>query len=310
MNTKLVCSLLALAGLMAMAAEKTPVPSGEIKPPDAAWKKGVAELAPDKPRVAPKQPRKVLVFSLATGFCHKVIPHVKVVFDQLTTTGAFEVTHSDDISAFGPESLKKFDAIVLNNTCTKQPARNMFIDALSLRKDLSKEEIGKQAVKFEQDLKDFVAGGKGLMLVHGAIVFLNESEDFSKMVGGSFVMHPKMQEITLTPVEPGHPLVAAFKGEPFIHHDEPYLFAKAYADKNFRPLLEMDVEKLDEASKKKMEGDRRFVSWIRRHGKGRVFYCSPSHQPESYQSSRMLQYYLDGMQYVLGDLEVDDSVVK
>jgi len=307
---KLATVVWILAGLTAIGEERTPVPAAKISGPDAAWIEQVAKLAPDKPRVKPKAPRKVLVFSLATGYCHEVIPHVKAVIDTLAKTGAFEVTHSIDISAFSKKSMRQFDAIVLNNTCTKGPGRNMFIDALASREDLSPEKRAAMAAEFEQDLKDFVASGKGLMLVHGAIVFLNASDEFSKMVGGSFVMHPKMQQITLTPVEPGHPLLAAFKGEAFIHHDEPYLFNKAYADKNFRPLLEMDVAKLDADAGKKLAGDRRFVSWIKPHGKGRVFYVSPSHQPESYLSGRMLQFYLDGMQYVLGDLKCDDSPVK
>jgi type 1 glutamine amidotransferase len=51
----------------------------------------------------------------------------------------------------------------------------------------------------------------------------------------------------------------------------------------------------------------RYVAWIKPHGKGRVFYCSPSHFPESYESPTMLQFLLDGIQYAAGDLECDDS---
>ena len=58
-----------------------------------------------------------------------------------------------------------------------------------------------------------------------------------------------------------------------------------------------------------MNGDRRYVSWIKSHGKGRVFYCSPSHRPETYERQSMLQYYLDGIQYALGDLACDDSPI-
>ena len=67
----------------------------------------------------------------------------------------------------------------------------------------------------------------------------------------------------------------------------------------------MDVSKLDAKAQKEMKGDRRYVSWIKKHGQGRVFYVSPSHQPESYESGRMLQYYLDGIQYAMGDLKGD-----
>ena len=54
----------------------------------------------------------------------------------------------------------------------------------------------------------------------------------------------------------------------------------------------------------------RYVAWIKPYGKGRVFYCSPSHFPESYESSTLLQFLLDGVQYASGDLKCDDSTPK
>ena len=155
-----------------------------------------------------------------------------------------------------------------------------------------------------------MARGKGVVAIHGAVVFLNASRDFSDMMGGSFVMHPKLEELSLNLVEPDHPLLKAFAGRSFTHFDEPYLLDKAYEDKNFRPLLELDLESLDPKARQAMKGDdHRYVSWIKSHAKGRVFYCSPSHRPETYERQSMLQYYLDGIQYALGDLECDDSPI-
>ena len=298
------------SGLFVFAAERTPDIATQIAAPTAEWKAKIAKLAPEKSRVKPKAQRRILMCSLATGYCHKVIPHVKVVIDQLASTGAFEVVHTDDVKLFDAESLKKFDAVILNNTCSKRPARNLFIDALASDQNLSDEQRLSKAVELEKSLIAFVANGKGLLAVHGGVVFLNKSDNFSEVLGASFVRHPKLQRITLTAVDPKHPLVQAFKGEPFIHTDEPYLFNKAYDQKNFRPLLEMDVSKLDAKTQKAIGPERRYVSWIKKHGQGRVLYISPSHQPESYESARMLQYYLDGIQYVLGDLACDDSVMK
>lgn len=309
MKSHLAIPFLLASVVLAMAVETVPEKAAKIVPPTAAWKAKIAGLAPAKPRVTPKSPHKILVSSRATGYCHDVIPHVKAVMDILAATGAFTVVQSDDIEMFTPEHLKEFDAVVLNNACTRNPGRNWFMDVLAENKTLTPEQRQARAAELEKSLTDFVAGGKGLVAVHGAVVFLNESVSFGKMLGGSFEMHPSCQKITLTPVEPTHPLVAAFKGEPFVHTDEPYLFHKAYADKNFRPLLEMDVSKLDAQAQAKMKGDRRYVSWIKKHGAGRVFYVSPAHQPESYESSRMLQFYLDGIQYALGDLPCDDSPV-
>jgi type 1 glutamine amidotransferase len=309
MKSPLLVPLILCTTLAALALEVAPKASDKIVPPTPEWKARIKTLAPAKPRVAPKAPRKVLVFSLATGYCHAVIPHVQAVMDTLAGTGAFEVTHSVDIADFQPDSLRNFDAVVLNNTCSKGPGRNMFIDVLSTRKDLTDARRASQAAALEKSLTDFVAKGKGLVGVHGGVTFLNNSEEFGSMLGGTFKMHPRRQDITLTPVDPKHPLVAAFKGEAFKHNDEPYLFKTPYEEQNFRPLLEMEVDTLDAKAKEQMAGAQRYVSWIKPHGKGRVFYVSPSHQPESYESSRMLQFYLDGIQYVLGDLDCDDSPI-
>jgi hypothetical protein len=37
-----------------------------------------------------------------------------------------------------------------------------------------------------------------------------------------------------------------------------------------------------------------------------VFYVSPSHNAQSFEDKRLLKFFLDGAQYVLGDLECDD----
>ncbi len=127
------------------------------------------------------------------------------------------------------------------------------------------------------------------------------------MIGAAFDYHPPNQEVTVRTVDEEHPLVAAFKGKgPFIHRDEPYCFNGAYMKFDFRPLLSMDVEGLKDPVGR--VGDMvRYVAWIRAHGKGRVFYCSPSHFPESYESATLLQFLLDGVQYAAGDLPCDDS---
>ena len=62
------------------------------------------------------------------------------------------------------------------------------------------------------------------------------------------------------------------------------VFKNAYADLNFRPLLEMDVSKLDcgdRMNTEKVKSIKRYTAWIKKYKKGRVFYCSPSHNAES-----------------------------
>ena len=47
------------------------------------------------------------------------------------------------------------------------------------------------------------------------------------------------------------------------------------------------------------------IAWIKEHGKGRVFYCSLGHNKHIFWDPVLLQFYLDGIQYALGDLKAD-----
>ena len=291
-------------------AEKIPYAESKIVPPTPEWSAKVTKAAPQKTTVDADS-RKVLVFSLRTGYDHKVMPHVDRVFEILgKKTGAFETTVTVDIEQLTPENLSKYDVLVLNNNCSKGPRRNLFLDELEGNPkyaDLTDQQRQAKSDALEKSMLDFVAAGKGLVAIHGAPTLLNNSEKFTEMVGGAFHYHPPNQEVTVRTVDENHPLVAAFRGKgPFIHRDEPYCFNGAYEKMDFRPLLSMDVEGLKDPNGH--AGDlKRYVAWIKPYGKGRVFYCSPSHFPESYESPTMLQFVLDGTQYAAGDLKCDDS---
>lgn len=304
-----------LAGVLlwavaAAAEERVSPPNLKIEPPTAEWQAAVEKAAPAAPTVrAPKH--KLLVFSRFTGYDHKVIPHVDRVFEILgAKSGAFDATVTVDIEDLTPARLAPYDLLVLNNNCSKGPRRNLFLDVLendAPYKSLTEADRNARAAALEQSLVDFVAGGKGLVVVHGAPTLVNNSEKFTEMVGGAFHYHPPNQEVTLRTVDPSHPLVKAFRDkEPFIHRDEPYCFNGAYETSGFRPLLSMDTQGLKDP---KGEAGKlpRYVAWIKPYGKGRVFYCSPSHFPESYTSPTLLRFMLDGIQYAAGDLKCDDT---
>ena len=274
------------------------------------WVQKVAKIAPAKAEVQPTKTRKVLIFDRITGYDHWVTPHTTEIIKMLgEKTGAYETTVSKDPFCLEAKNLKKYDAVVLNNTCSKGPRRDLILDALEEDTKLNEAEMVKKAAELEANLIKYVEKGGGLMVAHGGIVMQNMSMPFSEMVGGSFDYHPKQQKVQLELCEPNHPLLKGFEGKAFVHVDEPYLFNKAYDQKNFRPLLYMDTDKL-EGKKKPIDDNIRYVSWIKRHGKGRVFYVSPSHNAQSFEDARLLKFYLDGAQYVLGDLDCDDTPVK
>ena len=278
-------------------------------PLDDAWKTKIFELAPEEASTPTSKKHKVLLFSLFTGFNHWVIPHADYVIMTLAEkTGAYEIVKSTDIAMFEKSELKQFDAIVLNNNCSVGPRRDLFYDALSVDSTLSEDYKTQKAAELENNLLKFVKKGGGLAVLHGGIVMQNNSIEVSKMIGGSFDYHPPQQTIELKLAEADHPLTKAFEGTSFTHYDEPYFFNNAYSEKNFRPMLYMEIAKI---KKMRHETDDKisYVSWIKKYGKGRVFYVSPSHNAQSYEDSRMLKYYLNGMQYILGDLNCDDTPI-
>jgi len=292
--------ILAVLGLTVTIYAGEPV----IKVTDA-WKNQMRELAPAKSRVKPKSPRKILVCSLMTGYKHWVTPNTSALLKILgEKSAAFEIVESNDVMMFAPDKLKEFDAVVLNNTCSKSDHRNLFLDALG-------EERQDDITMLENSLLDFVKEGKGLIVMHGGIVTFNGCKEISDMIGGAFDFHPPQQEVTVTAVDSDHPLVQAFKGKSFVHIDEPYLFKGAYKSRNFRPLLEMDTSKLKcGKNREKVMSEIRYISWIKKYGKGRIFFVSPSHNAQSFSDPRLLQFYLDGIQYALGDFKCDDSPMK
>ncbi|MCX6996961.1 MAG: hypothetical protein NTV49_07710 [Kiritimatiellaeota bacterium] len=52
------------------------------------------------------------------------------------------------------------------------------------------------------------------------------------------------------------------------------------------------------------------IAWIKREGQGRLFYCSLGHEVNVFQLPAVLKFYLDGIQYALGDLRAADAPEK
>ena len=276
---------------------------------DQTWKEKIHSLAPEKATFPVSKKKNILVFSLHTGFEHWVIPHteemIKIISDK---SGAFQVTGSKDISMFEPENLIKFDAIVLNNTCSKGDHRNLFWDKLRAESDADSAKLIKKALQLEENLIQYVENGGGLFLVHGAVTTQNNSRAFSRLVGASFDYHPPQQPIQIRLADPNHPLVQAFPAAGFNHVDEPYFYKNAYSELDFKPLLYFHNSEITGQKNPLTEG-KTYVAWIRAQGKGKVMYCSPSHNAQSFENSDLLRFFLNGLQYVVGDVECDETPI-
>ena len=239
--------------------------------------------------VKPASPRKLLVIHRCDGFRHSSIPYANKMIELMAErTGAFEATFSDGLEVLDKKNLARFDGILLNNTTC-----------------LKFETQAQRAA-----LVSFVREGKGLAGIHAASDNFYDFPEAADMLGGQFDGHPWLAGGTwgMKIDEPGHPLVAAFDKDTFEIRDEIYQIKGPYSRSTQRVLISLNMSHLTTAAQngqKRSDKDNP-VAWIKRHGKGRVFYSSLGHNHDVFWNKPVVAHYLAGIQYVLGDLKVED----
>ena len=265
----------------------------------------ITAAVPDAPAVKPAKRRKLLVFSLAWKYRHSSIPYFKKAVEAMAAkTGAFEVVVSDDVAMFEPETLKTFDAVVFNNT-NNEIFLPENVDKLS---PAERAKAVERDARLKRSLVDYLAGGGGLAVTHAGVASFRQWPEYGNIIGARFQNHPwrSGSKVTLKVDEPDHPVAGAFTGGSFTVSDEIYQMKAPYSREKLRVLLSVDTGKTN----MKVGGIRRTdgdfaISWIKRYGKGRVFYCALGHDHDLFWNPTVLQHYLDGIQYALGDLVAD-----
>ncbi len=279
-SQKLVLIILKLAFLAGLALAQIP--------PDDLQK--IEKAIPAQATATPKQARRLLVFTRAEGYVHTSIPYAaKAMALMGKQTGAFTTIESADMSAFAPENLRQFDAVLFASTT------QLAFDDVALR----------------QSLMAFVKSGKGIIGIHAATDNFYNWPEAGDMMGGHFDGHPWQANGTwaIKVVDPQHPLTAAFQNKNFQLSDEIYRIRQRSLRQNARVLVALDMtDKTNRATEGVNFGDRDLpISWVRNFGNGRVFYSSFGHNHAIYWNPAILRHFLDGIQFALGDLPVDTT---
>jgi hypothetical protein len=284
------CALFVVVGMncsipSAQAQDRTQPPS---LPP--ATIQAIEAAIPPAAAVPPRQSRRILVFWRCEGFFHgEGIAAGNLALELMgRRTGAYTTDLSDSYSVFEPANLGKYDALVLNNTT-----------------QLKFPDTDKQ-----QALLAFVQNGKGIVGIHAATDSFYDWPEAAEMLGGLFDGHPWGAAGTwaFKLDEPTHRLNRAWGGKGFKLQDEIYQFKAPYTRADRRVLVSLDLSDPVTAGVKNgvKRNDRDFaVAWIKQHRQGRVFYCSLGHAANVFAHPGVLRFYLDGVQYALGDLEAD-----
>ena len=141
--------------------------------------------------------------------------------------------------------------------------------------------------------------------------------EWNRIIGGYFKWHwNDPQVITVKIDDPKSPLTAMFKGREWEIRDETYTFnQESFSRENVRVLTSVNYDKMSVEDKAKEPAPQRTdhdyaLSWVRREGKGRLFYEAHGHGERNYAVTPFLEHVLAGVQYAIGDLKADDTPVK
>jgi uncharacterized protein len=154
-----------------------------------------------------------------------------------------DITYTADPNDLNPETLAKYDALLIYANHTTITPAQ------------------------EKALLDFVASGKGFLPIHSASYCFQNSPAYIALVGAQFLRHGT-GEFTAEIVKPDHPVMRGIT--PFQVWDETYVHTKHNQD---RTVL---MERVDAVGREPW-------TWVRTHGKGRVFYTAYGHDERAWE---------------------------
>ncbi len=215
------------------------------------------------------KPRRLEVLFLGDNGHHRPIDRVPAIMEALGSKG-INFTYTDKLADLNPETLGKYDALMLYaNWDSIAPTQ---ADALL----------------------DFVAQGKGFLPIHCASYCFRNNPEVVKLIGGQFWRHT-MDTIQPVWTKPDHPALAGV--QPFKAWDETYLHEKLQPDNII--LTERTIQ-ADQAKDKPGKTTEPYT-WVRTHGKGRVFYTAYGHDERTWSKPEFQQLLEKGILWAVND---------
>jgi len=220
-----------------------------------------------------RQPKRLLVVTVAKGFRHDSIPTVERVLQQLSEKSrSFTVDYArtdDELAAkTTPQALRNYDGIVFAHTSGDLPLVN------------------------RQAFLDWIKAGHAFIGTHSATDTFKGFPEYIDMIGGQFESHGPQVSVQCHLEDPNHPATKGLRTS-FTVFDEIYLFSK-FNRANVHVLLA-----LDQHPNTKQPGYYP-LAWYRKYGKGRVFYTALGHRDDVLESDWFRQHLLGGIQWALG----------
>jgi type 1 glutamine amidotransferase len=183
-------------------------------------------------------PRRLEILFLGHASTHHDSGRFAPMLQAALAQYGFNFSYTTDLADLNPANLAQYDALMIYANHTR----------------ITPEQ--------EKALLDFVAGGKGFLPIHSASYCFQNSEAYIALVGAQFQRHGT-GEFTTEFTNTAHPVMAGLK--PFQVWDETYVHTKH--NPVDRTVL---MERVDAQGREPW-------TWVRTHGKGRVFYTAYGH---------------------------------
>jgi type 1 glutamine amidotransferase len=229
---------------------------------------------------------RVLILSGRNGHDWRTTtPWLRKLLDD---AGRFDVRVTEEPHALDAEALGVYDALVVDYCGPRWSGAT------------------------EKAVESFVAGGKGMVVVHGAIYGFSGFEvtgdghvgagvkepvwtEFGKMVGGRWTARPPKQfhgqrhSFAVKILRPDHPIVQGMK-ETFTATDE------LYHGIDFLPETQILAAAYD-APEQGGTGKQEPMLTAREYGKGRVFYTALGHETPAMQEAGFIATFVRGVEW-------------
>ena len=228
--------------------------------------------------------RRILVYTknqVGPGlFVHDNIAASVAVLKKLGQENNITVEVSDDPKAFTDENLKRFMALVFDNT----------------NNEIFENEDQKAA------FQRYIRAGGGFVGLHSACGSMRNWPWFWSMLGGKFKRHPALQPFTIKVKDTKDPATAHLP-ESFQWTDEFYFLDHMSDD--LHVLLAGDLTTLKDKDKEKFAdkkfGDELPLAWRHEFDGGREWYSALGHKGEYYSDPRLSKFILGGILWAMGE---------
>ena len=206
-------------------------------------------------------PRKLQIFFLGHKSEHHNSSKYLPMLASALSKQGIQFTYSDDPNDLNDANLEQYDGLMI----------------YANHETITPEQ--------EKALLNFVEKGKGFIPVHSASFCFQNSPEYISLVGGQFLRH-KTDTFTVQIIKKDHPIVKSL--EEFSTWDETYIHDKLGED------ITVLMERVEEAHHEPW-------TWVKEHGKGRVFYTAYGHDERTWGNPGFHKLIKEGILWAVGD---------